>query len=82
MDAALQAELWRSRMCAGELSGHDVCWSELTHVLSPMHVPACDSADANINKKYIQAQLTAAAEGSTVAEECFGSVRTVRLSAF
>ena len=36
-------------------------------------------ADANINKKYIQAQLTAAAEGSTVAEECFGSVRTVRL---
>ena len=38
-------------------------------------------ADANINKKYIQAQLTAAAEGSIVAEECFGSIRTVCLPA-
>jgi len=30
-----------------------------------------------VNKKYTAEQLTASAEASTVAEECFGSIRTV-----
>lgn len=34
---------------------------------------------AIVNKKYTAEQLTASAEASTVAEECFGSIRTVRL---
>ncbi|DBB11348.1 TPA: hypothetical protein ACH3X3_006772 [Trebouxia sp. C0006] len=33
---------------------------------------------AIVNKKYTAEQLTASAEASTVAEECFGSIRTVR----
>ncbi len=32
---------------------------------------------AIVNKKYTAEQLTASAEASTVAEECFGSIRTV-----
>lgn len=32
---------------------------------------------AIVNKKYTTEQLTASAEASTVAEECFGSIRTV-----
>lgn len=32
---------------------------------------------AIVNKKYTAEQLSASAEASTVAEECFGSIRTV-----
>ena len=34
---------------------------------------------SNFNKRYTAQQLTASAQASTVAEECFGSIRTVRL---
>ena len=36
---------------------------------------------SNFNKRYTAQQLTASAQASTVAEECFGSIRTVRLQA-